>query len=58
MHKRLERGTFVFPQQVTNDSTCVAIDVHELAMLLEGLELGRGRASARWEPAAYARAAM
>lgn len=58
VHKRLERGTFVFPQHVTSEATCVAIDVHELAMLLEGLELGHGRASTRWEPAMHARAAM
>ena len=36
IHKRLERGTFTFPSRVTGDATSIAIDVHELAMLLEG----------------------
>ena len=34
VHKRLERGTFAFPARVTGDATSVAIDVHELSMLL------------------------
>jgi transposase len=54
VHKKLERGTFTFPRQVTSDTKCVAIDVHELSMLLEGIDLGRGHASARWEPPAHA----
>lgn len=48
VHKRLERGTFAFPAQVTSEATSVPLDVHELSMLLEGIEVAR--ASARWEP--------
>lgn len=54
VHKRLERGRFTFPRQVTSEAKCVAIDVHELSMLLEGIDLGRGCASTRWEPPAHA----
>jgi transposase len=50
VHKRLERGTFCFPVKVTSDSTSVAIDAHELTMLLEGIELGEARTKTRWEP--------
>lgn len=55
VHKRLERGTFSFPAKVTSEAKSVSIDVHELGMLLEGIDLGRARASARWEPPAHAR---
>jgi transposase len=37
VHKRLERGRFVFPGQVTSGACSVEIDVHELGMLLEGI---------------------
>jgi transposase len=53
VHKRLERGRFTFPARVTAEATCVEIDAHELAMLLEGLEpvsRRRLRAAARWDP--------
>jgi transposase len=50
VHKRLERGTFCFPAQVTREATSVPIDAHELTMLLEGIELGEARRKARWEP--------
>ena len=50
VHKRLERGTFAFPARVTSDATSVAIDVHELAMLLEGIDVSRAKAKPRWEP--------
>jgi len=50
VHKRLERGTFAFPARVTSDAKSVTIDVHELAMLLEGIQLGDAKSSARWEP--------
>lgn len=56
VHKRLEQGTFTFPARVVDGVTSVAIDVHELAMLLEGIELGRARTSPRWEPPMHARA--
>ena len=34
VHKRLERGTFTFPARVAEGVASVAIDVHELAVLL------------------------
>jgi Transposase and inactivated derivatives len=50
VHKRLERGTFTFPARVTGDATSIAIDVHELAMLLEGIDVARATTKPRWEP--------
>lgn len=50
VHKRLERGTFTFPARVTADAKSVVIDVHELAMLLEGIEIDRAKTKRRWEP--------
>lgn len=50
VQKRLERGTFAFARQLTGDAKCVAIDVHELGMLLEGIDVVHGRMSKRWEP--------
>jgi transposase len=55
VHKKLERGTFAFPKQVTTGATSVAIDVHELGMLLEGIDIQGARVSKRWEPPAHAR---
>ena len=45
--KRLERGTFALPEV---DAACVELDIHELALLLEGIGWDRGRQSPRWEP--------
>ncbi|MBK6922328.1 MAG: IS66 family insertion sequence element accessory protein TnpB [Deltaproteobacteria bacterium] len=56
VHKRLERGTFTFPQRVAEEVSTVEIDVHELSMLLEGIDITRARASRRWEPPMHARA--
>jgi transposase len=56
VHKRLERGTFSFPKQVVSEARSVEIDVHELSMLLEGIDVGRAKTSRRWEPPAHARA--
>lgn len=53
--KRLERGTFTFPERVTSTAASVEVDVHELSMLLEGIDVTRGRTSRRWEPPAHAR---
>ena len=47
VHKRLERGAFTFPRQVTAEATRVEVDVHELSMLLEGIDVTRTRASTR-----------
>ncbi len=55
VHKRLERGTFTFPRKVTAEATSVEVDVHELSMLLEGIDVTAARTSARWEPPVYAR---
>jgi transposase len=52
--KRLERGTFTFPWRVTSAAASVKVDVHELSMLLEGIDVTRARASKRWEPPAHA----
>lgn len=56
VHKRLERGKFVFAAQVAADTTSVELDVHELSMLLEGIDITRARTSARWEPPKHTRA--
>lgn len=56
VHKRLERGTFAFVSRVTDGAQSVEIDVHELSMLLEGIEVARAHVSHRWEPPAHARA--
>jgi len=53
VHKRLEQGQFAFPQQVTSQAACVALDVHELGMLLEGIDMSRVRISRRGEPATH-----
>ena len=50
VHKRLERGRFKFPECVTAQATQVEIDAHELAMLLEGLEVAQKRHAVRWNP--------
>jgi transposase len=53
VHKRLERGTFSFPQRVTADATHVELDAHELSLLLEGIEVVDAKMSRRWEPPAH-----
>jgi transposase len=55
VHKRLEKGTFTFPARVTADATSVALDVHELAMLLEGIDGSHAKTKPRWEPPARSR---
>jgi transposase len=55
VHKRLERGTFAFPSKVTSEARSVQLDVHELGMLLEGIQVAKARVSRRWEPPAHAR---
>jgi len=51
VQKRLERGTFAFAQAMKPDVSTVEIDVHELGMLLEGIESRGLRTKPRWEPA-------
>jgi transposase len=50
LYKRLEKGRFSFTKQVREGETSIRIDVHELAMLLEGLEAKVTRGASRWEP--------
>jgi transposase len=50
VHKRLEKGRFSFVKQVEPGAKSVQIDVHELSMLLEGLQPQSSRAAQRWEP--------
>ena len=50
VHKRLERGRFTFPSRMSDGATRIEIDAHELAMLLEGLDLGAARSAVRWSP--------
>jgi len=50
VHKRLEMGRFTFPARVTPEATRIEIDAHELAMLLEGLDLAKARGAVRWNP--------
>jgi len=50
VHKRLERGTFASLGENDGTKTHIEVDVHELSMMLEGIELHTGRASRRWEP--------
>lgn len=50
VHKRLERGRFTFPERVHADAARVEIDAHELAMLLEGLDLSSSPSAKRWAP--------
>ena len=57
VHKRLERGTFAFPAKVTSEATSVSLDVHELGMLLEGIDVAQARVSRRWEPPTHTRQA-
>lgn len=54
VHKRLERGTFTFPARVVEGVASIEIDVHELAMLLEGIDVRHTRTAARWEPPMHA----
>jgi transposase len=57
VHKRLEAGTFTFVERLRSDAKSVEIDVHELSMLLEGIDLRRARVAPRWEPPFDTRAA-
>jgi len=50
LHKRLELGRFAFADQVRGGALSVQIEEHELAMLLEGLEVRTTRRSRRWNP--------
>ena len=49
LHKRLERGTFTFPDEAPTRARLLELDVRELATLLEGSAVA-SRTSTRWEP--------
>jgi transposase len=57
VHKRLEAGTFTFMGRLHSDAQSVEIDVHELGMLLEGIDVQHARMAPRWEPPLDTRAA-
>ena len=48
-YKRLERGRFRLPQ-IPAGASSVAMDASELAMLLDGIDVGKVRRPARWTP--------
>lgn len=51
VYKRLERGQFAFPARVAaGESASEPLDMRELAMLMEGVDLARGRVHKRWDP--------
>jgi transposase len=57
VHKRLERGTFARVFDADETRSHVEIDVHELTMLLEGIDVASARTSKRWEPSSHTHAA-
>ena len=56
VHKRLEKRRFTFLRDVASDAKSVELDVHELSMLLGGIDARVVRAQKRWEPPPNARA--
>ena len=56
MNMLLERVNFSLRGGVLAGDARVAIDAHELSMLLEGIEMAEVRTSERWEPPAHAHA--
>jgi transposase len=58
VHKWLEQGRFTFPKKVTSEARSVELDVHELSMLLEGIDARIVHAQKRWEPPLHARATV
>ena len=58
VHKRLEAGRFTFPRKVTSESKSVELEVHELSMLLEGIDARVVSTQKRWEPPLHARATV
>lgn len=51
--KKLEKGTFSLPKM--SEGACVELDIHELALLLEGVSWEGRRLSPRWEPSQHRR---
>lgn len=48
-YKRLERSRFRAPR-VSSDGKAVEMDATELAMLLDGIDVGRVRRAVHWQP--------
>ena len=48
--KRLERGRFRLPLSWTQGGACAQVEAAELALVLEGIELGGARRRPRWTP--------
>lgn len=57
LHKCLEKGRFTFPKNITSDAKSAELEVHELCMLLEGIDARVVRAQKRWEPPLHTRGA-
>jgi transposase len=57
VHKRLEVGTFARIFRGDESQQHVEVDVHELTMMLEGVEVQTTRSSKRWEPTLHAKVA-
>jgi len=55
LQKRLELGTFDFATRLNPDVPRLEVGAHELAMLLEGIDLSRARLAPRWAPGDPAR---
>jgi transposase len=51
VQKKLEAGTFTFARTLSPAQRRVEIGTHELAMLLEGIDVGRAKLAPRWAPA-------
>lgn len=51
VQKKLEAGTFTFARGLVPEQRRVEIGAHELAMLLEGIDLRRAKLAPRWAPA-------
>ena len=51
LYKRLERGRFRLPRPRREGASAIEMEATDLALLLEGIELGRTVWRPRWEPA-------
>lgn len=48
LYKKLERGTYALPTSPLPGQTHIEVDAGELAMMLEGIELGEAKRKVRW----------
>jgi len=48
--KRLERGTFKLPKELQDGTPGFEVEAAELALILEGIDLGGARRRPRWKP--------